>query len=100
MRPEITDVAGLKGRKIATPQLGNTQDVALRAWLKDQGLTSDVDGGGDVSIAPQANAEGLAAYASGGSTGRGCPSRGSRSTSRPARRCSLTRRPSGRRGSS
>ena len=65
VRPEITDAAGLKGRKIATPQLGNTQDVALRAWLKDQNLTSDVDGGGDVSIAPQANAEGLAAYASG-----------------------------------
>ena len=65
VRPEITGAAGLKGRKIATPQLGNTQDVALRAWLKDQSLTSDVDGGGDVSIVPQANAEGLAAYASG-----------------------------------
>jgi len=65
VNPEITDTAGLKGRKIATPQLGNTQDVALRAWLKGEGLTSDIDGGGDVSIVPQANAEGLAAYASG-----------------------------------
>lgn len=73
VRPEIADVAGLKGRKIATPQLGNTQDVALRAWLKDQGLTSDVDGGGDVSIVPQANAEGLAAYASEGIDGAWVP---------------------------
>ena len=28
----------LKGKKIATPQLGNTQDVALRHWLKETGL--------------------------------------------------------------
>ena len=30
----INTAADLKGKKIATPQLGNTQDVALRAWLK------------------------------------------------------------------
>jgi NitT/TauT family transport system substrate-binding protein len=58
-------VQGLKGRKIATPQLGNTQDVALRYWLQEQGLTATTEGGGDVSIMPQANAEGLAAYAAG-----------------------------------
>ena len=28
--PEITTAEDLKGKKIATPQLGNTQDVALR----------------------------------------------------------------------
>ena len=65
VRPTITDAAGLKGKTIATPQLGNTQDVALRFWLKQQGLTTTTEGGGDVSIKPQANAEGLAAYASG-----------------------------------
>lgn len=65
VRPDITEPEDLRGRKIATPQLGNTQDVAFRAWLKENGLSSDVDGGGDVSITPQANAEGLAAYASG-----------------------------------
>ena len=65
VRPDITDVQGLKGRKIATPQLGNTQDVALRYWLQEQGLTATTEGGGDVSIMPQANAEGLAAYAAG-----------------------------------
>lgn len=65
VRPEITSAADLKGRRIATPQLGNTQDVALRYWLGQQGLTADPEGGGDVSILPQANAEGLTAFSSG-----------------------------------
>lgn len=65
VRPGISSPADLKGHTFASPQLGNTQDVAFRAWLKEQGLASDVDGGGDVAIQPQANAEGLAAYAAG-----------------------------------
>lgn len=60
--PEITTAEDLKGKKITTPQLGNTQDVALRTWLQDEGLTSDTSGGGDVSIVPQANADTLAAF--------------------------------------
>ena len=36
VKPEIT-AADLKGKTIATPQLGNTQDVALRTWLKNKG---------------------------------------------------------------
>lgn len=55
--PSITTAAQLKGKKIATPQLGNTQDIALRYWLKQQGLTSTLQGGGDVSITPQENAQ-------------------------------------------
>jgi NitT/TauT family transport system substrate-binding protein len=73
VRPEIADAAGLKGTSIATPQLGNTQDVAFRYWLKEQGLTATTEGGGDVSIKPQANAEGLAAYASGSIDGAWVP---------------------------
>ncbi|MGV1004673.1 MAG: ABC transporter substrate-binding protein [Candidatus Nanopelagicales bacterium] len=57
--------ADLKGKKLASPQLGNTQDVALRHWLKDQGLNSTTEGGGDVAIVPQANAEGVAAFSAG-----------------------------------
>src|SRR3984957_3301172 len=34
----ITSASQLKGQKLATPSLGNTQDVALRYWLKTQGL--------------------------------------------------------------
>ena len=65
VEPKITTPAQLKGAKLATPQLGNTQDVALRYWLGQQGMTADAEGGGDVSILPQANAEGLTAYSAG-----------------------------------
>lgn len=44
------------GKRIASPQLGNTQDVALRAWLKSNGLKTR-DRGGDVQVLPIANAD-------------------------------------------
>ncbi len=65
VRPGIVDANGLRGKKLATPQLGGTQDVALRHWLKSQGLTTDVRGGGDVSIGPQDNAQILETFRSG-----------------------------------
>jgi NitT/TauT family transport system substrate-binding protein len=61
---DIQSVDDLGGKTFATPQLGNTQDVAFRYWLKQQGLAS-TDDGGDVAIAPQSNSDGLAAFASG-----------------------------------
>jgi sulfonate transport system substrate-binding protein len=61
----INSAADLRGKKLATPQLGNTQDVALRSWLKDQGMTTDTSGGGDVSITPQSNSVTLQAFQSG-----------------------------------
>jgi NitT/TauT family transport system substrate-binding protein len=48
----ITTPAQLKGQKLATPSLGNTQDVALRFWLSQHHLTSTQTGGGDVPITP------------------------------------------------
>lgn len=72
-KPEITSPADLKGKKLATPQLGNTQDVALRAWLKENGLTTDTSGGGDVSITPQANADTLTAFKAGDIDGAWVP---------------------------
>jgi NitT/TauT family transport system substrate-binding protein len=48
----ITAASQLKGQKLATPSLGNTQDVALRYWLKNQGLTTTTTGGGDVPVTP------------------------------------------------
>ena len=48
--------ADLAGKKLATPQLGNTQDVALRDYLKGHGL-STTDKGGDVEIFPTPNPE-------------------------------------------
>ena len=38
VKPEIKNAKDLEGKTISTPQLGNTQDVALRAWLEEQGL--------------------------------------------------------------
>ena len=52
VKPSITAAAQLKGQSVATPSLGNTQDVAVRYWLKQQGLTTSATGGGDVSIKP------------------------------------------------
>jgi NitT/TauT family transport system substrate-binding protein len=49
------------GKKVATPQLGNTQDVALRAWLKKHGLKS-IDKGGDVQVMPMANPDQLTLF--------------------------------------
>ena len=65
VRPDITSPDDLRGTKIATPSLGNTQDVALRAWLKDQGLETDTAGGGDVSVVPQENAQSLETFIAG-----------------------------------
>jgi NitT/TauT family transport system substrate-binding protein len=72
-KPSITKIADLEGKTIATPQLGNTQDVAIRAYLKAKGLSTDVSGGGDVSILPQSNATSLDAFKSGAIDGAWVP---------------------------
>lgn len=64
-REGLNSAVDLKGKKIASPQLGNTQDVALRSWLESTGLKTDSSGGGDVSIEPQENADALAAFVAG-----------------------------------
>ena len=46
VREGITSPDQLSGTVLATPQLGNTQDVALRAWLLEQGYETDLEGGG------------------------------------------------------
>jgi NitT/TauT family transport system substrate-binding protein len=65
VRPDIDRPEDLEGTTLATPSLGNTQDVALRAWLADEGFSTDTTGGGDVSVVPQANADTLTAFQSG-----------------------------------
>ena len=52
VKPSIKNPAQLKGQKLATPSLGNTQDVALRYWLTQHHLTSSPTGGGEVPITP------------------------------------------------
>jgi NitT/TauT family transport system substrate-binding protein len=65
VKPTINSAADLKGKKLASPQLGNTQDVALRTWLKKQGLNTTAEGGGDVQILPQDNAQTLDTFKAG-----------------------------------
>jgi NitT/TauT family transport system substrate-binding protein len=71
--PDITSSDLLAGKTLASPQLGNTQDVALRAWLKEQGYATDLEGGGDVSVTPMANADILTAFSSGDLDGAWVP---------------------------
>ncbi|MEK0155939.1 ABC transporter substrate-binding protein [Arthrobacter oryzae] len=65
VRPEIGSAADLKGRTLSTPQLGGTQDVALRAWLAGQGYKTNTDGSGDVAINPTENAQTLKLFQDG-----------------------------------
>ena len=65
VRPGINTAQDLRGKTLASPELGNTQDVALRAWLTKQGLRNSIQGGGDVTIAPTQNADTLQLVTSG-----------------------------------
>ncbi|WP_341997166.1 ABC transporter substrate-binding protein [Microbacterium sp. LWH7-1.2] len=65
VRDGIDTPADLEGTTIATPQLGNTQDVAARVWLADEGFETDTSGGGDVQITPTENAQTLTLFQDG-----------------------------------
>lgn len=60
----IRTAADFKGRVVATPQFGNTQDVAARAWLKRQGFRIALTGG-DVPVMPTANPDQLMLFQQG-----------------------------------
>ncbi|MFF5624519.1 ABC transporter substrate-binding protein [Microbacterium sp. LWH10-1.2] len=65
VRDGIDKPEDLKGKNIATPQLGNTQDVALRSWLAEEGFETSTSGGGDVTITPTENAQTLTLFQDG-----------------------------------
>ncbi|MQY09963.1 hypothetical protein SRB5_00670 [Streptomyces sp. RB5] len=75
VNPEkIKSLKDVKGKKIATPQLGNTQDVAFLNWIADQGWTVDADSGkGDVSVVRTDNKVTPDAYKSGSIDGAWVP---------------------------
>ena len=52
VKSSISSASQLKGASLATPSLGNTQDVALRYYLKQNGLATTATGGGDVLVKP------------------------------------------------
>ena len=57
----INSVQDLGGKKFASPQLGNTQDIALRKYLTDNGFNT-VENGGNVTVLPIANADILTTF--------------------------------------
>ncbi|MFD5185518.1 ABC transporter substrate-binding protein [Streptomyces sp. NPDC058372] len=71
---KIKSVKDLKGKKIATPQLGNTQDVAFLHWISEQGWKVDPQSGkGDVSVVRTDNKITPDAYNSGSLDGAWVP---------------------------
>lgn len=60
----ITRVQDLRGKRVGTPQLGNTQDVACRAFLRSLGF-KPAEPGADVHVVPVANADQLALFQKG-----------------------------------
>ena len=73
VRDAIRTTGDLHGARLATPQLGGTQDVALRSWLRSNNLAADTNGGGDVSVLPQDNSRTLEAMKSGAIDGAWVP---------------------------
>ncbi len=53
--------ADFRGKKIATPQLGNTQDISCRAWLTEGGLKI-TQLGGDAQVIPTQNPDQLGLF--------------------------------------
>ncbi|QNP66083.1 aliphatic sulfonate ABC transporter substrate-binding protein [Streptomyces genisteinicus] len=75
VNPEkIKTLDDLKGKKIATPQLGNTQDVAFLHWINEKGWKVDAESGkGDVSVVRTENKVTPNAYLSGAIDGAWVP---------------------------
>ncbi|MDT9692571.1 aliphatic sulfonate ABC transporter substrate-binding protein [Streptomyces sp. P9(2023)] len=75
VNPEkIRTLDDVKGKRIATPQLGNTQDVAFLNWISEQGWKVDAQSGkGDVSVLRTDNKVTPDAYKSGSIDGAWVP---------------------------
>jgi NitT/TauT family transport system substrate-binding protein len=67
VKPTINSIADLKGKTLATPQLGNTQDVALKTWLSKNDLK------GQVTVTNLANAQTLTEFQKGDIDGAWLP---------------------------
>ncbi|MFD7617179.1 aliphatic sulfonate ABC transporter substrate-binding protein [Streptomyces sp. NPDC059802] len=71
---KIKTLDDLKGKRIATPQLGNTQDVAFLNWISEKGWKVDANSGkGDVSVVRTDNKVTPDAYKSGSIDGAWAP---------------------------
>ncbi|MGV9248168.1 aliphatic sulfonate ABC transporter substrate-binding protein [Streptomyces sp. NPDC003710] len=71
---KIKSLKDVKGKRIATPQLGNTQDVAFLNWVAEQGWKVEAESGkGDVSVVRTDNKVTPDAYKSGSIDGAWVP---------------------------
>ena len=73
VQPEIGTLEDLRGKIVATPSVGNTQDIAARYHFKSEGFETDTDGGGDLSILGQDNSVTVQAFQQGEIAGAWVP---------------------------
>jgi NitT/TauT family transport system substrate-binding protein len=70
---DITSVKDLEGKTVASPQLGNTQDVALKYWLNQNGEQVSSDGQGSVTVTNASNSDIVTAFGTGDIAGAWVP---------------------------
>jgi NitT/TauT family transport system substrate-binding protein len=70
---DISSAEDLKGKTVSSPQLGNTQDVALKYWLQKQGIQVNADGTGEVTVTNAANSDIVTAFENGDIAGAWVP---------------------------
>ncbi|MGZ5405895.1 MAG: ABC transporter substrate-binding protein, partial [Nocardioides sp.] len=73
VQPEIESIEDLRGEIVATPSVGNTQDIAARYYFQQEGFETDTDGGGDISILGQDNSVTVQAFQQGEIAGAWVP---------------------------
>lgn len=69
----ITSIQDLQGKKIATPSAGNTQDIALKYFLKQNGFKETAEGTGDVTVVNQDNSVSVQTFGTGDIDGAWVP---------------------------
>jgi NitT/TauT family transport system substrate-binding protein len=62
---DIKGPEDLEGKTLATPGPGNTQDVALKYWLGEQGYDVDIEGKGDVTVVNLDNSDTITSFSNG-----------------------------------
>jgi NitT/TauT family transport system substrate-binding protein len=70
---DITSVKDLEGKTVASPQLGNTQDVALKYWLNQNGEQVSAEGQGTVTVTNASNSDIVTAFGTGDVAGAWVP---------------------------
>lgn len=73
VRDDVSSADALEGLTLATPGPANTQDVALKYWLGQQGYDVDAEGKGDVTVINQDNSVTVQAFSTGDIDGAWVP---------------------------